>query len=106
MELQPFDPYSVAWRALLDPFVIAVAFLLGQRANQWQKLIVAAFAAALIGYIGLWLTTFVGLFPIKGVGAATGVFMLQFLFGLVWAFVGYKFFPVVAAQKASAVDPG
>jgi len=101
MELQPFDPWSVLLVALLNPVAIGIAFFMGRRADQWQKLIVAAFAAALAGYVAVWCATYVGLLPIKGVGAATGVFMLQFAFGLAWAGVGYQFFRKPGASGAS-----
>lgn len=103
MELQPFDPWPIVWRALFDPVAIIIAFVLGRLADQWQKVIIGAFAAALVGYIVLWFTTYVGLFPIKGVGAATGVFILQFLFGLIWASIGYVFFPARTSAR-STVD--
>ncbi|MEL7048157.1 MAG: hypothetical protein AAFO75_04200 [Pseudomonadota bacterium] len=103
MELQPFDPWPIAIVALLNPITAVMAFVMGRHANQWQKIIVAAFAAALAGYVGVWVATYFGLLPIKGVGAATGVFILQFVFGLVWAIVGYVLFrvpqPVDPAQS-------
>ncbi len=89
MELQQFDPWSVGLVALLNPVAIVVSLLMGRAADQWQKLIVAAFAGGLAGFVAIWFATYFGLLPIKGVGAATGVFILQFLFGLVWAAVGF-----------------
>jgi len=93
MELQPFDPWTVVIRAVFDPFVIVVAFTMGRFADQWQKLLVAGFAAALVGYGTLWLATYFGLTPIKGVGAATGVFIVQFVLGIFWAWLGYRSAP-------------
>lgn len=93
IELQPFDPVSILFIALLNPVAIAVAFLMGRAADQWQKLIVAAFAAAFAGAGFVWLVAFIGLLPARGVGGEAGVFVAQFLFGLVWAWIGYRFFP-------------
>lgn len=93
IELQPFHPLSVVLIALLNPVVIAVALLMGRAANQWQKLIVAAFSAACAGSLLVWIAAFIGVLPAKGIGAEAGVFVTQFLFGLVWAFIGYRFLP-------------
>lgn len=92
IELQPFDPVSVVLVALFNPVAIAVAFLMGRAADQWQKLIVAAFAAAFAGSGFVWLLAFVGLLPVRGIGGEAGVFVAQFLFGLVLAGIGYRFF--------------
>lgn len=88
--LEPFHPLSIILIAALNPVVIAVAFLMGRAADQRQKIVVAAFAAALAGAIALWLATFVGLVPAKGVGGEGGVFVLSLLFGLFWAWLGFK----------------
>jgi len=92
IELQPFHPLSVILIALLNPVAIAVAFLMGRAADQWQKLIVAAFASAFAGSIAIWVAAFIGLLPTRGIGGEAGVFVAQFLFGLIWAFIGYRFF--------------
>ncbi len=83
---------SVLLTALLNPAVIVVAFWMGGRADQWQKVPVAAFAAAAIGSAVVYVAVWLGLGGVAGVGrAAAGVFIAQFLFGLVWASVGYHF---------------
>ncbi len=91
--LEPFDPYSVLLVALLNPLVIAVAFMMGRDADQWQKLIVAAFAASCAGFLLIYALAYVKFIAVKGFGAPTGVFVLQFLFALVWAWLGYRFWP-------------
>jgi len=50
VEIVPFDPITLVLIAVLNPVVIVVAFLMGRRADQWQKIIVAAFAASLCGF--------------------------------------------------------
>jgi hypothetical protein len=81
--MTPVDLKSVVLVALLNPAVIAVAFWMGRNADQWQKLPVAAFAAALAGRLNV-----VGL---SGLGrAAAGVFTTQFLVGLAWAYLGRR----------------
>ncbi len=91
--LQPFDPLSVVLVALFNPLVIAVAFMMGRDADQWQKLIVAAFAASCAGFLLIYALAYVRIIAVQGFGAPTGVFVLQFLFALVWAWLGYRFWP-------------
>ena len=89
--MTPVDLESVVLTALLNPAVIVIAFLMGRSADQWQKVPVAAFAAALAGSVLVYLATWLG---IPGTGeiarAAAGGFTAQFLFGLVWAYLGRR----------------
>ncbi len=89
MEINAFDPATLILIALFNPAVIVVAVVMGRRADQWQKLIVAAFAASLVGLILYWIVTTVGLLPVHALGGEAGIVLLQFLFGLVWAAIGY-----------------
>lgn len=89
MEIVPFDPWTLVMIAVFNPAIIVVAFLLGRSADQWQKLIVAAFAASLAGYILYWLVAAVGLMPVHALGGEAAVFLMGFLLGLVWASLGY-----------------
>ena len=89
MEIVSFDPMTLVWIALLNPVVIGVAFLMGRRADQWQKIIVAAFAASLGGFVLYWIAGAVGLMPIHALGGEAALVLLQFLVGLVWASLGY-----------------
>jgi hypothetical protein len=92
MPMTAVDLQSVLLTALLNPVVIVVALWMGGQADQWQKVPVAAFAAAAIGSAVIYVAVWLGLRGIAGVGrAAAGVFVAQFLFGLVWASVGYRF---------------
>ncbi|CAN1722303.1 conserved membrane protein of unknown function [Hyphomicrobium sp. 1Nfss2.1] len=93
MEIVPFDPWTLVMIAALNPAIIIVAFMLGRRADQWQKLIVAAFAASLAGYILYWLAAAVGLMPVHALGGEAAVFLMGFLLGLVWAGLGYFLAP-------------
>jgi hypothetical protein len=81
---------TIALIALLNPAVIGVAIWLGVTANQWQKLPVAAFAAACVGSLLIYLAVQLGLLSLARIGnAPAGIFIAQFLFGLVWAAAGY-----------------
>lgn len=89
MEIVPFDPVTLVEIALLNPAIIVVAFLMGRRADQWQKLIVAAFAASLCGFILYWLVAEVGLMPVHALGGEGAMLVMGFFTGLVWAGLGY-----------------
>ncbi|MEQ1576099.1 MAG: hypothetical protein ABL894_00460 [Hyphomicrobium sp.] len=90
--INAFDPVTLVLIALLNPATIAIGFQMGRTADQWQKLIVAAFAAALGGFILYWLAAFLGVFQVHAVGGEAGLLVLQFAFGLAWACLGYFFF--------------
>jgi hypothetical protein len=90
--MTPVDLKAVLLTALLNPAVIVVAFWMGRGADQWQKLPVAAFAAALLGLGVVYLAARVGMLSVDDVGrAAAGIFTAQFLFALVWAYLGRRF---------------
>jgi hypothetical protein len=89
--MTPVDLKCVVLAGLLNPAVIAIAFWMGRNADQWQKLPVAAFAAALVGSAILYLATRFNMLGLGGLGrAAAGVFTTQFLVGLVWAYLGRR----------------
>ena len=90
MEIVPFDPVTLILISVFNPVVIVVAFLMGRRADQWQKLVVAAFAASLAGYALYWLVAAVGLMPVHALGGEAAILMMQFLLGLVWGALGYR----------------
>jgi hypothetical protein len=90
--LPPVDIASVLLTALLNPVVVVVAFWMGRSADQWQKVPVAAFAAAVLGSAVIYVAVRLGVTGLHGVGrAAAGVFIAEFLFGLAWAALGYRF---------------
>lgn len=87
--INSFDPMTLVLLAAVNPAVIVVALLMGRGADQWQKLPVAAFAASLSGFLLYWLGGQVGLFAIHAVGGEAALVMLGFVFGLIWATIGY-----------------
>ena len=92
MPVIPVDLMSVVLTALLNPAVIVVGLWLGRRADQWQKVPIAAFAAALAGAALLYIAVRLGIPGLPRVGrAAAGVFIAQFLFALAWAAAAYRF---------------
>jgi hypothetical protein len=90
--MTPVDLKAVLLTALLNPAVPIVALWMGRHADQWQKVPIAAFGAAAIGSALIYIAVRLGVAGVAGVGrAAAGVFITQFLFGLVWAAIGYRF---------------
>lgn len=89
MEIVPFDPWTLVLIAVFNPAIIAVAFLLGRRADQWQKLTVAAFAAAICGFILYWIVVAAGLMPVHALGGEAAMLVMGFFLGLFWASLGY-----------------
>lgn len=89
MEIKPFDPTTLLLISALNPAVIAVGFWMGRKADQWQKLPVVAFAAALAGFALYWLVTMLQIVSVHALGGEAGMMALQFVFGLAWALLGY-----------------
>ena len=59
--INSFDPQTLVLIALFNPATIAIGFLMGRTANQPQKLVVAAFAAALGGFLLYWVAAYAGM---------------------------------------------
>jgi hypothetical protein len=87
--INSFDPLTLVLLAAVNPAVIAVAFLMGRGADQWQKLPVAAFAASAAGFLLYWIGGQIGVFSIHAVGGEAFLLTLGFVFGLIWATIGY-----------------
>lgn len=76
--------------AALNPATIYVAVEMGRRADQRAKLLVAAFAGALAGFLLLYLLTWLRVpFATVAGRAASGIMAASFVFGLGWAAIGY-----------------
>lgn len=89
--LKPFDPTTLLLIAALNPVVIAIGLWMGMKADQWQKLIVAALAAALGGFLALYVAILVGLIHREGIGGEAGIVALQSVFGFIWAVIGWTY---------------
>lgn len=87
--LKPFDPTTLVLIAALNPVVIAIGLWMGAKADQWQKLFVAALAAALGGFLALYLALLTGVIGREGIGGEAGIVALQAVFGFGWAIIGY-----------------
>lgn len=89
LDLKTFDPATLIMLAALNPAVIVVGFWMGLKADQWQKLIVAAMAASLTGFLLLYFAVFVGAIHASSIGGEAGIVVLQLIFGLFWAVAGF-----------------
>lgn len=87
--IQPFDPAGIVLAAVFNPVVIVTALWLGWHADQWQKLLVAGFAAAFAGGIAMWLATALGFVTVRGYGGFSGVFAVSMIFGMALAAAAY-----------------
>lgn len=98
LEISSFDPMTLVLIAALNPAAIAVAFLMGRAADQWQKVLLAAFASAAAGFALYWLAGMVGLMKVHAIGGEAAIFGLTFVLGLVWASLGYRFRAALGAR--------
>lgn len=88
----PVSPTTVVLIALLNPVVVAIAVAMGRRASEPQKLIIAGFAAAVAGVALIWLGAELRIEALaKPARAAAGIFVLQLVFGTVWAWLAWRF---------------
>jgi hypothetical protein len=86
----PPDLVALVLTAALNPVVIGVAIWFGLRLDQPQKLFIAAFAAATAGLALFGLIWLFGLNPFKvPYRSVGGLWIGNFLFGLIWAGLGY-----------------
>lgn len=97
IEITAFDPMTLVMIAVFNPATAVVGFLMGRNADQWQKVIIAALAAALSGFLLYWLGAQVGVFRVKALGGEAGIVMIGCLVGLAWAMLGYTLFHKRAA---------
>jgi len=88
----PVDLVAIFFTALLNPAVAAVAVLMGMRADQWQKIPVAGFAAAVIGTALIYVLSRIGVPGLdRIVRAPAGLFIVAFGLGMLWATAAYVF---------------
>lgn len=92
-DLQPdVDLLSIILFAALNPAVIAVAVLMGRKADQPAKIMIAAFAAGIAAVAVLWLAAELRLEFAASLGrAAVGVLAAGAAAGAVYATIAYLF---------------
>jgi hypothetical protein len=75
---------------ILNPATIVVAFMMGQRADDKSKLIIAAFAGAIAGVAVLYIATFLRIWDAPTLGRSiAGVFIVSLVAGYIYAGAGY-----------------
>lgn len=84
----PPEVIEIVVHAVMNPGTIVAGYLIGRRADQPQKIIVGAFAAGLAGVLFALLVMKLGLSPDQP-KLFPGIFVLSFLLGAGWAWLGY-----------------
>lgn len=75
---------------ILNPATIIVAFMMGQRANEKSKLIIAAFAGAIAGVAVLYVATLLRIWDAPTLArSVAGVFIVSLVAGFIYAGAGY-----------------
>ncbi|MFM9942732.1 MAG: hypothetical protein ACKVP7_24920 [Hyphomicrobiaceae bacterium] len=74
--------------AVMNPATLMAGYWLGRRADQVQKLVIAAFIAAIVGTIYVWLLMRFGFFKSQP-RLVAGVFIASALLGGGWSWLGY-----------------
>jgi glycerol uptake facilitator-like aquaporin len=92
-ELQPdVNIKELLAYAALNPATIAVAFLMGRKADEKPKILIAAFAGAIAGIALLYVAAWLRLWDAPMLGrAAAGVFAASLACGGVYGWIGYRF---------------
>ena len=90
-DLQPDVPVmEVLLYGFLNPATIAVAFMMGRKANERSKIVVAGFVGAIAGSALLYLATLFRIWDAPTLGrAAAGAFVVSFIAGIIYAAAGY-----------------
>ncbi len=91
-DLQPDVSVSeILLYAFLNPATIAAAFLLGRKADQPAKLLIAAFGGAVAGVVLLYIATSLRVFDAPTLArAAGGIFAASYVASLIYAYAGMK----------------
>ena len=84
----PPELKDVLLLAVVNPAMIAAGFLMGRRADQVQKIVVAGFAAGIAGVLFAGLLMLTGFYPPK-VRALSGVFVASFVAGMMVGWIGF-----------------
>jgi hypothetical protein len=85
----PPDLKDVLLLAALNPAAIAAGYWLGRKADQPQKIVLAALVAGVAGTAFAWLLMATGLFEPK-IRLLGGIFVASGLLGIGWAWLGWR----------------
>lgn len=84
----PPEVIEIVVHSVMNPGTIVAGYLIGRNADQPQKIIVGAFAAGLAGVLFAWLVMRIGL-AVNRPSLFPGIFVLSFILGAFWAWLGY-----------------
>lgn len=84
----PPELWEVLTLSFMNLGTILAGFFIGRRADQVQKIVVGAFASGIAGVAFAWLLLALGLADAKP-RSLMGVFVLSFLLGIVWTWIGF-----------------
>ena len=90
-DFQPDVPLSeVLLYGIFNPATIIVAFMLGKRADDKAKIMIAGFGGAVAGVALLYLVTLLRIWDAPTLArAAVGVFIVSLVVGFIYAAIGY-----------------
>lgn len=75
---------------ILNPATIIVAFMMGRKADEKNKLVIAAFAGAIAGVAVLYFATLFRIWDAPRLGrSVAGVFIVSLIAGFIYAGLGY-----------------
>lgn len=88
----PPDLLHMVLFSLVNPGTILAGLLMGRAADQAPKIVVGAFVAGLAGLVAAWLAGKLGI-PVgmKQPRNVAGLFILAWVLGLFWSWVGFRF---------------
>ena len=84
----PPEVQDILLLAIMNPATLVVGYWLGRRADQMQKLIIAAFAAAFAGTFYAWVLMRFG-FTAAQPKLLSGIFIASGVIGLAWSWLGH-----------------
>ena len=85
----PSEIRDILILALLNPAVVIAGFVIGRRADQPQKIVIAGFIAALAGTAFAWLLMRLGLTG-AGPRLLMGIFIVGLAAGMLAAWLGWR----------------
>jgi hypothetical protein len=90
-DFQPYVPLSeVLLYGVFNPATIVAAFMLGQRADDKAKIMIAGFGGAMAGVALLYVATLLRIWEAPTLArAAVGVFIVSLVAGCIYASIGY-----------------
>lgn len=89
LESVPPEVKEVVVLSVMNPGTLLAGYLIGKRASEPQKIVVAAFAAGIAGVAFAWLLMMTGLTAPKA-RLFSGIFIASCLLGAGWAWLGYS----------------